>query len=200
MLTYEHARELINDRDGRPQGKRSSVRYGDTFRLDKAREQLKKPPPKIEDITDYVNEFLTAVGIPAVSSPKYTMNGKSELSKEEYEAIRVKNDLADKRDIVWMKFDKDGYPVVVAASSDVNFDMPASKEEYTIKAHGIYKVPSTGVLLHLLGGKEFDTSFVLIFPLSGISDRFTRKEIENGIGNYLLEKGVPILDYYSHNY
>lgn len=26
-----------------------------------------------------------------------------------------------------------------------------------------------------------------------------RKEIETGIGNYLEDRGVPIIDYYSHN-
>ena len=52
-------------------------------------------------------------------------------------------------------------------------------------------------------GLEWDDSEVLIFPLnipSKIQGVLNRSDIESGIGNYLISKGVPILDFYSHNY
>lgn len=33
-----------------------------------------------------------------------------------------------------------------------------------------------------------------------ITDGLNRSDIESGIGNYLISQGIPILDYYSHNY
>ena len=58
---------------------------------------------------------------------------------------------------------------------------------------------SAGILVHKLG-KEWDESFVLIFPLKGIPDGYTRSDVETAIGNMLIEKDVPILDFYSHMY
>lgn len=62
---------------------------------------------------------------------------------------------------------------------------------------------SAGKINTFLGGEnEWDEKHVLIFPLNGIEklEEFNRSDIESGIGNYLIAKNVPILDYYSHNY
>lgn len=40
-------------------------------------------------------------------------------------------------------------------------------------------------------------AYVLIFPLVNIPDGLDRSDIESGIGNYLISKNVPILDFYS---
>lgn len=48
--------------------------------------------------------------------------------------------------------------------------------------------------------KSWDTSFLLVFPLSNIPEGYKRGDIEMAVGNYLSTKGVPIIDYYSHMY
>ena len=83
---------------------------------------------------------------------------------------------------------------VVAVSDDVNFDMPEDWSVYD-KKHIVYN----SYKKHKLG-KEWDESFVLIFPLKGIPDGYTRSDVETAIGNMLIEKDVPILDFYSHMY
>lgn len=54
------------------------------------------------------------------------------------------------------------------------------------------------IIYHLK--KQWDESFVLIFPLQNISGNPKRGDIERGIGNYLIKKEVPILDFFSHRY
>ena len=44
-----------------------------------------------------------------------------------------------------------------------------------------------GIIIHKLG-KEWDESFVLIFPLKGIPNGYTRSDVEAAIGNMLIEK------------
>ena len=43
-----------------------------------------------------------------------------------------------------------------------------------------------------------DESFVLIFPIKSIPKGMTRHGVEKRVGNHLIDKGIPILDYYSH--
>ncbi|MDV4151424.1 hypothetical protein R0131_11280 [Clostridium sp. AL.422] len=54
-----------------------------------------------------------------------------------------------------------------------------------------------------LNGVERDTSFTIANMMSLkkylIFKIKKRKEIETAVGNYLIDKGVPIIDYYSHN-
>lgn len=72
---------------------------------------------------------------------------------------------------------------VVADSSDIN-------HSYTNTA---------GRLLREVN-RTWDTSNLFIFPItSAMTKHKTRKQIENGIGKYLIYKGVPIIDFYSHN-
>ena len=49
---------------------------------------------------------------------------------------------------------------------------------------------------------EWDEGTVLVFPLINLKKLkdLDRSDIESGIGNYLIDNDVPILDYYSHNY
>lgn len=100
--------------------------------------------------------------------------------------------LVSAKQIVWMKFTRDGYLGVVAASNDINFNTITNS----------YKIINSC-------GKEWDESFVLIFPLdfeSGYYDKFKENawqqvsKVEAAIGNYLIANNVPILDYFSHNY
>lgn len=107
------------------------------------------------------------------------------------------------------KFTKDGYVGVVATSDDINFDVPNSSSDYD-KKHKVYNTylkkwedkwvyNSSGIIIHKLG-KQWDESFVLIFPLKNIPQGYGRGDVERAVGNLLIEKGVPILDFYSHIY
>lgn len=60
------------------------------------------------------------------------------------------------------------------------------------------KYISSGVILHKLE-EEWDETYVLIFPIPNVGD-YEMSDIECGIGQYLIEKKVPILDYYSHTF
>ncbi|MGC6173957.1 hypothetical protein [Lacrimispora sp. 38-1] len=96
-----------------------------------------------------------------------------------------------------MKFTTDGYLGVVAASDDINFGIPNNSLEYNEKKpNNKWKYNTSGIIIHRLG-KVWDENFVLVFPLPNIGDG-ERSDIECGVGNYLISKGVPILNYYSH--
>ncbi|AYG01643.1 hypothetical protein [Lactococcus allomyrinae] len=82
-----------------------------------------------------------------------------------------------------MKFTKGGFLGVIAVSDDINFNLGTT----------------SGIIISKLN-KKWDDSFVLIFPLKNIPSELKRGDIECGIGNYLVAKGVPILDYYSHKF
>lgn len=96
--------------------------------------------------------------------------------------IKVKEETGDKNNLIWIKFTMDGYLGVVATSADVNFNMHNNCGR---------------IIEHVR--KKWDERFVLIFPLKKIPKNLNRQLIESGIGNYLISKNVPILDFCSHN-
>jgi len=183
---------------------RCSVHFGNTYRLDEAREQASFSPVDVNVITTYVNDFFRSIGMNTVAAPVI-----SNPLQIDYEKIKRDYVLDELGDIVWMKFTKDGYLGVVATSNDINFDIPNNTAEYDKKEWKynsflkqkelVWKHTSSGILVHQLG-KVWDTSFVLVFPLSNIPNGYTRGNIERAIGNYLIDKKVPIIDFYSHNY
>ena len=178
---------------------RASVHYGSRYRFEKAEAQAALPPVDVEKIISLVNAFLGAAGVLPVESPRV-----SNPLEIDYPQVKRAYGLADKRDIVWMKFTEDGYLGVVASGDDINFDIPKDASEYDIrvkKENGRkdWLHNTSGILIHKLK-KKWDTSFVLMFPLSKIPNEYTRHDLERGIGNYLIESDVPILDFYSHNY
>lgn len=162
----------------------------------------------INTIIKYVQEFLEANGIKTISNPVFTEFPIN------YSKIKQDYYLLDERDIVWLKFAQipnGGNHVlgVVAVSNDINFDIPPDANEYDVKIRiwdsykkkykEEWKWNSAGILLHKLG-LVWDNSFVLIFPLSNIPQKYNRHDIEKAIGNYLITNKVPIIDYYSHLY
>lgn len=183
---------------------RCSVHFCNTYRLDKAKEQITYAPVSIGDIIQYVNMFLKSI---RMTISEY--EPKTCTTDIDYAYIKEQCKLADERDIVWMKFTKDGYLGVVATSNDINFDIPINSEDYDqkVKVYNEYykkyqymwKYNTSGILVHQLG-KEWDESYVLIFPLVNIPHGYTRGDIERAIGNMLIAKGVPVIDFYSHNY
>ena len=144
------------------------------YRRKRALEQFTKKICSVESIIEHTLEFLKTIGIDSLCI-------KCRLNEIDYMKIKQEHQLNSEGHIVWMKFIKSGHLGVVAAGKDVNF--------------GYEK--SSGKLIASIN-KEWDKSFVLLFPLQNITDD-DRHKIERGIGNYLISKEVPIIDYYSHN-
>lgn len=197
-LSYEDARHFIDD-ISRPTGKYSSVRYCENApRIVKAREQAKKQPVPPEEIINYVNEFLAALDMPTVESPRLDIPpGLTNDELEDYIDSHLYAPICDAggncRDLVWMKFTNLGFLGVVAVSNDINFDIPKDGDPHLCKRN------TSGIIVHTLG-QSWDRRFVLAFPLKSIPEDLRRGHIETGIGNYLIERNVPILDYHSHKY
>lgn len=162
-------------------GRTGEMAYKRNFRLreNKAHEQVKLDSVDIKKVIDIVNNFLVKFGIQPVNSPKLTIKKETKI---DYLKIMKDNKLNNITHIVWIKFTTDGYLGVVAASNDINFSIDNT----------------SGKLIKSVK-KKWNEDFVLVFPLVGISDGL-RKDIECGIGNYLIEKGVPIIDFYSHRF
>ena len=187
--------KYIQQYPGTPSGKASSVHYESTFRIDKARKQTTFNSVPVEIISEYVNEFLELADMLKIENPTFELDG----SEIDYDEIKEQYKLKDVKDIVWLRFTKDGDLTTVAVSNDINFIMPKDETEYNDVENGKWKYPTASIIVHKLG-KRYDESFVLLFPLVNIPDGLTSHDIETGIGNYLIEQGVPILDFYSHNY
>lgn len=154
-------------------------------RLDKAEDEAKKDVYPLEKITTIVIEFLEKVGCenPVSLEIKNIADFLTpRIRSRKYNQLKEKYDLNNRKHLVWMKFTTDGYIGVVAASDDINFDMDNT---------------SGKIIDHL--NKNWNQDFVLVFPLSNIGDK-ERSDIECGIGNYLIDKDVLILDFYSHQY
>lgn len=151
------------------------------LRFNVAKEEAKKKRVGINEIIAYVNEFLLAIDMDTVENPKIEFEG--DFSEKLFELYKkVKDETGNKGNIIWIKFTTDGYLGVVATGADVNFNMDNT---------------SGRIIKHV--GQKWDERFVLIFPLKKIPPNLTKQLIESGIGNYLISKNVPILDFYSHN-
>lgn len=194
---YEDDDAYDNNRYGK------SVHQKDTTRYNKAKEQAGLPVVAKEKIIDIIKNFFSKIGITTAENPVIS------LKDIDYLKIKEEFNLKDKRDLIWIKFTKDGYVGVVATSDDINFDIPKDSSDYN-KRHKVYNSYSkkyedkwvyntSGIIVHKLG-KEWDDSFVLVFPLKNIPVGYTRGDIEKAVGNLLIEKKIPILDYYSHLY
>ena len=170
-----------------------------------------KPPFSKDEVFYYINEFLNQIvdnPISPTKSGSIILDDREEdiighgiwvrddfvwkpQSKKppymsgdrKYAVIQKHYNLAFQKDLVWLKFTKDGYVGVVCDSSDINHS---------------YKNTS-GRLIRMVN-KAWDTSNVFIFPITTAMTKYkTRKQIETGVGQYFIDKGVPIIDFYSHN-
>ena len=94
---------------------------------------------------------------------------------------------------------KNGISWCVASSNDINFDIPTEFFDSAQKnKRGEWLFNFSGVLIKYLN-EEWNQDYILIFPLTRISStQYTRHEIEKRIGNHLIDKDIPILDFYSH--
>jgi hypothetical protein len=98
---------------------------------------------------------------------------------EYYEEKLKPRGLTSAKQLIWMRFANDGHLGVVAASNDINFDSDTNS----------YKIIKSCNL-------EWDTSFVLIFPLnpldSAVGNKHSRDEAETAVGNYLSDKRMSL--------
>ena len=120
-------------------------------------------------------------------------NGKTyDRYDKKYDVIKEKFDLERVSDVLWLKFTDKGHLAVVAKSCDINWDSEQS----------------CGLLVQEIG-ESFDTSFAFVFPLTrqmirtkaepnSFYRKYSSEELECAVGNYLISKGVPIIDYFSH--
>lgn len=106
-----------------------------------------------------------------------------------YDIIKNKFNLGKPSDIIWIKFTTKGHVGVFAKSFDINFDRKTSNGK-----------PISSIVLVEEVGETWDKSFVMIFPMtSEILGNRSVGDLELGIENYLIDKKVPIIDFYSHN-
>lgn len=162
-----------------PRYANATVNESDCFRIEVAKMQSNKKQVDVHTIIKYTKEFLNSIEMKDINVLEIDLE-KTPIKWGFYTNIMKDNKLKDKRDIVWMKFTTDRYVGVVATGADVNFNMDNT----------------SGKIIKALG-KQWNDKYVLIFPLTNI--KYNRQLIESGIGNYLISKEVPILDYYSHN-
>ena len=191
--------------------------YNWNKRIKKAHEQSKIAPIQYSQVLAYVNEFLICLeaedsGVSKkekqnsiiLDGREQTIINNGIIAKEckwtvpvwdktvkkysvwenKYSKIKEKFGLSHTKNIIWLKFTQKGYLGVVAKGMDINF----------------FNDNTSGKLVNAVNDK-WDESFVLIFPLTdSILYKRDTGEIERAIGNYLISKGVPIIDFYSHNY
>lgn len=197
----------------------------DKTRNNIAKEQAKLDPIPFSKVYSYINEFLELIREENGFTDKnikvdtIKLNGTEHISidngiiirdsnwavphwnnknytydkyDEKYDVIKDKFDLERVSDILWFKFTDKGHLAVVASSCDINWNNSLS----------------SGILVDEVN-EVFDTSFVFVFPLTkemirtkadpnSYYRKYSSTELELGVGNYLIEKGVPIIDYYSH--
>ena len=170
------------------------------FRFKKAEEQARMATLARKDIIKYVNEFLKKINMKTTQemsfNPEVLLENGSRKIK--YAEIAKHNKLDDKRDRVWMTLTKGGYISVIGTGCDISFSTWA--EDNTTAGLINKYLKSNPPKEHCSYEFEWDNSLVLIFPLKKIPGDLNRSDIESGIGNYLIYKKVPILDFYSHNY
>lgn len=187
----------------------NSVHYGKTKRFDKAKEQFKEDSIDKQKIITliraYLQECLQEYSVDYLEYLK-TLGDEAnvvytdEISTEEFNRniMKLYSNLNCEKDVLWLKFTNTGHLGVVASSNDVNFDIPPSKDVYDEREKRKWKYSTSGIIVHYVG-TEWDTTFFLVFPLPNLpGDKKSRHEIEVGVGNYLIENGIPILDFYSH--
>lgn len=187
------------------------------IRKSKAYEQVKLPPAPMCQVFNYVNEFLEK--LEGLNGKRYNtpqidtllLDGKKQIIvnkgiivrecewivpvwdehakrysiwEPKYKFVQEKFGLSHTKNILWLKFTDSGHLGVVAKGMDINF---------------AYNLTSGKLVSEI--GKRWDESFVLIFPLTDVMlNKRDTGDIERAVGNYLVSKEIPIIDFYSHNY
>ena len=181
--------------DGRELAKSVHYHNRGITRLDMACKQAAMPVVKVGEIIRLTNRVLMSAGICPVSNP--ILNPRN----IDYENIKTDYQLKNKGDLVWLKMTSDGHLLCVACGADINLrQVPLYADCDAKDSKGKWRYSSSSIIVSKLQ-KKLLKRYVLCFPLRGIEDTpFSRHDIEVAVGRYLIAQGVPILDYYSHNY
>lgn len=191
----------------------NTVHNGKMKRLKKAEEQRELDIVDrniiIELTNNFIEKYAEKYGLKLFNGCNFVKTEGLDLSEFNKNTKKNYKGITSEKDIIWMKFTTDGRIGVVACSNDVNFDIPSKNEDYDeiiLSKNGQkkkWKYNSSGILVHSVGLK-WDESFFLVFPLlelkKGKDGNKQRHDLETGIGNYLIDNNVPIIDYYSHRF
>ena len=159
-------------------------------RVKKGQDELKKTAVEKSEVLGIISECLKKKGI----------DGEALLiepaSKNiDYKKIMDTYKTNGEGHIVWVQFVNSGHVAVVGAGKDIGFP----KNE----------IKGTWSILSKLSDVEWDTKNLIIVPVKGLDNKSNglknvknilkcRNGVEHCIGEYLIEKKVPILNYYSH--
>ena len=184
--------------DNTPGGVASSVhiikRFIKAKEVYEANKGYNTPLQGVELVRKALDELLINEGLKVVVALRDEYY-KDDILKFDYKKAGINK---KKGNVVWIKFSDKGHVGVVASGADINFDYPTDYKDYTKQENGEWKYNSSGILLHFLG-LHWYTDAVLIIPISEDCG-YSKREVEVAVGNFLIDKGIPIIDYYSHNY
>lgn len=156
-------------------------------RVKKAKEEYLKPHKDPEIILSMINECLK---LNKIDGNAYKISPK-EIN---YSDICNKNKTNGEGHIIWVQFVKGGHVAVVGAGKDIGF--PKGKR-------------GTWSIIKDVDGVQWETSEVIIVPIRGLDAGSVgiknvdnvlkcRNGVEHCIGDYLIDNGVPILNFYQH--
>lgn len=176
-------------------------------RLKVAREQRELLPTSHSKVINHVNNFLDSLdkqvyktgNAPVKPIGNIELDGfKCKIKKHciiiddvsklnmyrSYLHIRKDYNLIESRNLLWIKFTESGHVGAICAGKEINFSTTST----------------AGKLISCVGEK-WNNDLVIVVPVSDDWIReYERNFIESGLGNYLISKGVAIIDYYSHNW
>ena len=221
-LFEPNPRAFYRAKDGskRPRG----VGCGDNVREIEAVRQAELNPTPITEVIKLCNEFVGLMQeVPeakrmACIEPFYlstntngliidnillVSGGKwiSEFSQSEhrytkvdrkYRKIEEKFELDSFTDIVWVVFTENGFVKVVGKGADL-FQTTKTNDQGEIALRTAEK------LVRFVHDKS-NLTCAIIIPVNRKKLKFSTEKVELGLGNYLISKGVAIIDYFSHNY
>lgn len=163
-------------------------------RVIKGQDELDKPVVNKSEVKKILSKCLKEKRI---SGEVLTINPVSE--KIDYEQISKKYGTNGEGHIIWVQFASSGHVAVVGAGKDIGFPKNENKGTWSI--------------LSKISSVEWDRSEVIIIPVRELDkDSYGLKNIhkhgnnilkcrngvEHCIGEYLIKKDVPILNYYQH--
>lgn len=163
-------------------------------RVIKGREELDKPAVERTEVKKILSDCLKEKGI---SAEVLTINPLSE--KINYEQISEKYETNGAGHIIWVQFVISGHVAVVGAGKDIGFPKNENNGTWSI----LSKLPNV----------EWDRSEVIIIPVRELDQHSyglknihkhrnnilkCRNGVEHYIGECLIKKDVPVLNYYQH--
>lgn len=162
---------------------KSSVHFADKYsenryRFHKAQDEVTDVPPTKDKVRSVCGDFFAKAEIHVT------------IIKSAPAGVAYRNS-------IWIKFLETGHIGVVGLGL-VNFDIPPSDAEYDEKNEdGSWKWNPSGILVHQLG-HSWDESGVLVLQINDVLEECTLEQIKRALGNWMIVKGLHIVDHYNH--